>query len=128
VPHQNANLDEAFIERQRGRLVALRADLSGREQRSESAERAFSADHGEEATEFEDDAQQSAQIEIETGVHAEGDRHLLAIDRALKKIADGTYGLSDESGDRIPRTRLEATPEASLTLEEEQLAETRAGR
>lgn len=128
MPHQNANLDAAFIETQRGRLVALRADLAGREQRTESAERAFSADHGEEATEFEDDGQQMAQVEIETGVHAEGDRRLLAIDRALQKIAEGTYGLSDESGDPIPRARLEALPEASLTIEEEQLAETGAGR
>ena len=40
------------------------------------------------------------------------------IERALKKIELGTYGLSDVSGKPIPRERLEAMPEAVLTVEE----------
>ena len=43
---------------------------------------------------------------------------LANIDRALKKIELGTYGLSDMSGKAIPKERLEASPEAVLTVEE----------
>ena len=43
---------------------------------------------------------------------------LANIDRALKKIDLGTYGLSDKSGKAIPKERLEASPEAVLTVQE----------
>jgi DnaK suppressor protein len=36
----------------------------------------------------------------------------------LQKIEDGTYGLSDTSGEPIPRERLEAMPEAIHTVSE----------
>ena len=42
------------------------------------------------------------------------------VERALAKIDNGTYGLSDVSGQPIPRERLEAVPEAACTLREEQ--------
>jgi len=41
------------------------------------------------------------------------------IDRALAKIAEGTYGLSDLSGEPIPIERLEAVPYATVTTEEQ---------
>lgn len=40
------------------------------------------------------------------------------IERALAKIDDGTYGLSDVSGEAIPKERLDAVPYASLTIAE----------
>jgi DnaK suppressor protein len=41
-----------------------------------------------------------------------------AIDRALHRIDEGTYGLSVRSGAPIPDERLEADPAAELTVEE----------
>jgi DnaK suppressor protein len=41
------------------------------------------------------------------------------VDRALKKIEEGSYGLSDLSGQIIPRDRLDAVPESIFTLAEE---------
>jgi DnaK suppressor protein len=41
------------------------------------------------------------------------------IRRALQKIDEGTYGLSDESGSPIPVERLEANPESLYTLDEQ---------
>jgi DnaK suppressor protein len=41
----------------------------------------------------------------------------------LKKIEEGTYGLSDISGQQIPRERLEVIPEALYTLSEEERRE-----
>jgi DnaK suppressor protein len=44
------------------------------------------------------------------------------IDRALQRIEDGTYGISEVSGKPIPIERLEAVPWAT-TLVDEQLPE-----
>jgi DnaK suppressor protein len=52
------------------------------------------------------------------------DRRIDEIERALQKIAEGTYGFSDASGDPIPKARLEATPEAIFTVEEQSRRET----
>jgi RNA polymerase-binding transcription factor len=45
---------------------------------------------------------------------------LAAVERAEARLADGTYGVSIESGERLPDARLEANPMAELTVEEEQ--------
>jgi len=47
-------------------------------------------------------------------------RLLSKIDRALEKIEDGTYGLSDIDGTPIPVERLEAIPYAVTTVEQEE--------
>jgi DnaK suppressor protein len=44
---------------------------------------------------------------------------LAAVERAEKRLADGTYGLSIESGEPIPDARLEAVPTAERTAEEQ---------
>ena len=43
---------------------------------------------------------------------------LAAIDRALQRLDDGTYGRSVRSGLPIPDERLDADPAAELTVEE----------
>ncbi|KGX89519.1 hypothetical protein N781_07455 [Pontibacillus halophilus JSM 076056 = DSM 19796] len=42
------------------------------------------------------------------------------IDAALDRLSNGTYGVSEKSGEPIPFERLEAMPTARLTIEEEQ--------
>ena len=44
---------------------------------------------------------------------------LAAIERAEQRLAEGTYGLSVESGDPIPDARLEAAPWVERTVEEQ---------
>jgi DnaK suppressor protein len=65
------------------------------------------------------DAAQPLTAEGEADALAEGlqDR-LAALDRALKRLDDGTYGRSVRSGQPIPAERLEADPAAELTVEE----------
>jgi DnaK suppressor protein len=46
-----------------------------------------------------------------------------AIERALHRLDDGTYGRSIRSGEPIPDERLEADPAAELTVEEARAAE-----
>jgi DnaK suppressor protein len=43
---------------------------------------------------------------------------LAAVDRAQERLANGTYGVSVESGARIPDDRLEIDPAAELTVAE----------
>jgi RNA polymerase-binding transcription factor len=45
---------------------------------------------------------------------------LAAVERAEARLADGTYGLSVESGEPIPDARLEAVPAAERTVAEEE--------
>jgi DnaK suppressor protein len=47
-------------------------------------------------------------------------KELAAVERAEKRVADGTYGLSIESGKPIPDERLEALPTAERTIEEQE--------
>ncbi|MCW3056631.1 MAG: transcriptional regulator, TraR/DksA family, partial [Solirubrobacterales bacterium] len=44
---------------------------------------------------------------------------LEAIERAEQRLAEGTYGISVESGEPIPDARLEAIPWAERTAEEQ---------
>jgi DnaK suppressor protein len=72
-----------------------------------------------QAQEIEDQAQdlmisENNRILVENSV-----RRSTAIERALAKIDEGTYGVSDVSGKPIPMDRLRAVPEAICTLAEE---------
>jgi len=112
--------DPAFLEQQRKRLTAMREQLLRAGTIRSATERAPKIG---EAKEIEDDAQDLAQSEIDGTIDAVEERRLRAIERALAKIDDGTYGLSDLSGDPIPKARLQAMPEAVLTIEEEEARE-----
>ncbi len=50
-------------------------------------------------------------------------QRLTQVQRALRKIDEGTYGLSDVSGLRIPDERLELVPEAVNTVAEQEASE-----
>ena len=117
---QKGTLSKDFLEQQRKRLDALRSTLLGREENTIASERADQKLHGSEAEELEDRAQGMAQQEIDQGLRNTNDQRIGDIERALQKIADGTYGFSDLSGDPIPVARLEAVPEAILTVEEQE--------
>ena len=45
---------------------------------------------------------------------------LVDVEAALKKLEDGTYGVSEESGEEIPLERLDAIPWARRTAVEEE--------
>ncbi len=66
-----------------------------------------------------DDASDLIDVGLDEAV-AEGLREELAsIERAELRLADGTYGLSVESGEPIPDARLEAAPWVERTVEEQ---------
>lgn len=51
-------------------------------------------------------------------VRTELHERLAAINRAERRLEDGTYGISVRSGQQIPDDRLEVDPSAELTVEE----------
>jgi DnaK suppressor protein len=118
-----ARLDAAFLEQQRESLLRLRATLIAAAQGMESDEADVNAQTNSGAVEFEDDAQRLDALERDGNLVVRDVERLARVDRALKKIDEGTYGLSEKSGEPITRERLEAVPEALYTLSEEQVRE-----
>jgi len=114
-----SGLDAAFLDKQRERLLRLRADLVEAAQTAESDEAAVHDENDGGPVEFEDDAQRLDTLERDGNLVARDVDRLERVDRALEKIKAGTYGFSDISGEAISRERLAAVPEALYTLHEE---------
>jgi DnaK suppressor protein len=66
-----------------------------------------------------DDAQFLADEELDEGLRERLLEELEAIERAERRLAEGSYGRSVESGEPIPDERLEAIPWAERTAEEQ---------
>ena len=118
-----SRIDTAFVEKQRQYLLRLRASLVAAAEATESDEAEVRDDRAGGAMEFEDDAQELDSLERDGNLVVRDVERLERVDRALQKIEEGTYGLSDKSGEPIPRDRLEAVPEALYTLREEEVRE-----
>jgi DnaK suppressor protein len=118
--------DPTYVQRKRRELLALRERLRAASQAAENEERAVRDEVNQEAHQFEDDAQKLDRLETEGEIVSRNVARLERIERALGKIEDGTYGLSDVSGQRIPEARLEAMPDAINTIEEQEAAESAA--
>lgn len=112
-------LQPSFLTSQRARLVALRTDLS-RSMNGDAVEvrQVAGAEQGQ-ASEFEDRAQDQTLTENDQLLSGQLGRERTAIDRALAKLDEGTYGFSDVSGLPISIARLQALPQALRTVSEE---------
>jgi DnaK suppressor protein len=85
------------------------------------------ADLGPQAPADEDDpgdrgSENLYQQEFDEGRAQDLDEQLAALERAEARLADGTYGLSVDSGEPIPDERLEAQPTAERTVQEQESA------
>ncbi|MBV9605612.1 MAG: hypothetical protein JO027_10910 [Solirubrobacterales bacterium] len=68
----------------------------------------------------DEDSEDLYQDEFDEGRRQDLLGELAAVERAEARLKDGTYGVSVESGERIPDGRLEARPTAERTIEEEE--------
>ena len=117
----NNELDENFVAQQKERLEELRDELLLVVRGAEEDERTRGENEGD-FTEH-DSGDMSRDIfdrEVDATIAEQIQQRLEIVDRALQKVEEGTYGLSDVSGEQIPRGRLEAVPEAVRTVEEQQ--------
>ncbi|HEY4144362.1 TraR/DksA family transcriptional regulator [Pinirhizobacter sp.] len=119
------DLDAAFIERQRQRLLTLRAQLVKDGDLAGVDEDALQMAAGDEPQDAVDDGDRLEQQANDEAVLARVKMRVIAIDRALEKITERTYGLSDGNGQAIGRAHLEAVPEAVFTTDELRMRERR---
>jgi RNA polymerase-binding transcription factor len=117
MPDENAGLSKDFVEEQRKRLEALRAELQAGS--AVAAERDRQDVTGNGVLDTGDRGEIATERQTDQALHNVTENRLRAVERALQKIAEGTYGLSDASGKPIPQERLEKAPEAVYTLEEQ---------
>ena len=103
----DSNRAQELLNAERQRLERLLRRRAGAP--SEEPSRTDAADLGSEV--FED--------ELDEGLAEELEAKLAAVARAEQRLADGTYGLSIESGEPIPDERLEAYPTAERTAAEQ---------
>ena len=67
-----------------------------------------------------DSAEPLTKESTDNSIEEELRERLAAIDRAERRLEDGSYGFSVRSGQKIPDDRLEIDPAAELTVEEAQ--------
>jgi DnaK suppressor protein len=101
-----------LLDRERERIESSLAEL-GREHESEIEELGEDTDLTEEGEHIEEGQVDEA---LERKLRAE----LEAVERAEKRLKEGTYGFSVESGEPIPAPRLETIPWAERTAEEQE--------
>jgi len=99
------NLRDEMIERREHLRRALDGDLDAMNE--------LSGQSGDSA----DLAQNASQGELNSQLAAAASRELSQLEKALKKVKDGSYGLCEATGKPIPLARLQALPYAALCIE-----------
>jgi DnaK suppressor protein len=120
---QSLRPEAAYIERKRQQLTKLRDELRNSAEVAETNEINTNRESNLQAHEYENDAQRLDALEGQGNLVARYVGRLAKVERALKKIEEGSYGTSDVSGHPIPKERLEEMPEATNTLSEQQATE-----
>jgi RNA polymerase-binding transcription factor len=117
----NDALDQEFVDSQKQRLIDLRDELARVRDGLEGDERGLEGGQDEfTETDSGDMSQSIFDREMDATLEEQMERRLKEVDRALKKIEEDTYGICDDTGEEIPRGRLEAVPEAIRTVEAQQ--------
>ena len=120
----NNELDKEFVEKQRERLEELRAELTRMVEGLEEDQQDRAESEGDMTENDSGDMSQSLFTrEMDATVEQTMEKRLESVARALQKIEEGTYGICDDTGEPIPRGRLEAMPEAIYTVEAQQRRE-----
>lgn len=116
-------LNEKFIQQQQAKLSQLKDSLRSTAAGAANEESGIKGARDSGSREYEDDAQNLDALEKDGLLVIRSVERLERVERALAKIADGTYGFSDVSGKPIPIERLEAIPEAVNTIAEQEASE-----
>lgn len=114
-------LDKSFIEDQKARLLEIRAELEQMRDGLDEDQRERASDEGDYTEHDSGDlSQEIFSREMDATIEGQVGRRLEDVERALQKIEEGSYGLCDDTGEEIPKGRLEAVPEAIRTVEAQQ--------
>jgi DnaK suppressor protein len=110
--------DEMDQDQARARLLAERAEVAALLSDAEEAGQEDRETEDEQGVDVDDAAQPLTAEGMDDAIAESMRDRLAAIDRALHRLDDGTYGRSVRSGLPIPDDRLDADPAAELTIEE----------
>jgi DnaK suppressor protein len=116
----NNELDEKFIAQQRDRLENLKEELLRIRSGMSADDRERAENEADTQLDSGDMSQDIFAREMDATIGEQVERRLAEVDRALQKIEEGSYGICDDTGEPIPRGRLEAVPEAIRTVEAQQ--------
>ena len=105
----DADRARELLARERKRVERALAGL----RREDAAELADQDEPADQASDLYED-------ELDAGLAEQLRETLAAVERAETRLAEGTYGLSVESGRPIPDERLEAVPTAERTADEQE--------
>jgi RNA polymerase-binding transcription factor DksA len=102
-----------FQERLESERDVIKSRMAERSRDSQETVREESGvgDSGDQSTRLSD-------LDVEADEDAVDRDTLAQIERALRRIEDGTYGVSEFSGKPIPHARLEAVPYAARLVDE----------
>lgn len=121
----NNGLDMEFVRRQKDRLEEMREELLRQRREASEVERERSEEYQDTQPDSGDESQYVFERQMDATLGEQAESRLHRMERALEKIEEGTYGVCDETGERIPEGRLEAMPEAVRTVEAEENQERR---
>jgi DnaK suppressor protein len=111
-PQIDSDRAHELLARERARIESSLADLK-RVRESE-------LDEIDTGISLEDDAEALTDEQVDDALAEQLRGELQAVERAEKRLEEGTYGLSIESGESIPAQRLEAIPWAERTADEQE--------
>lgn len=115
------NLDESFVNDQKQRLLEIKAELERMRDGLDEDQQDRAGDEGDYTEHDSGDLSQSMfNREMDATIEGQVGRRLEDVERALEKIEEGSYGVCDDTGEEIPKGRLEAVPEAIRTVEAQQ--------
>lgn len=117
--NKSSRFSESYLDKKRQELMHLRDTLRKAADSAEAEEAEVKQESSAQARENEDEAQRLDMLETSGELVSRDIGRIVRVERALEKIAEGTYGISDVSGQQIPVERLEAMPEAINTLTEQ---------
>jgi DnaK suppressor protein len=113
-------LDREFVEEQKERLQALKEELLRVRRGMAADEKQRAENEGDTQLDSGDMSQEMFTREMDATIGEQVERRIRDVDRALQKVDEGTYGICDDTGEPIPKGRLEAVPEAIRTVEAQQ--------
>lgn len=116
----DSGLTPEQVERLRKRLLDERSEISAQYERHRDEGRLASVAEGAEP---EEAAQRTSEQSISTDLAELQRAQLREIDRAIRKLENGTYGVSEESGEPIGFARLDALPWARYSAEDQERME-----
>ncbi|WP_047865551.1 TraR/DksA family transcriptional regulator [Rubrobacter aplysinae] len=116
----HSGLDDGFIQAQRTALEQTREELTRLRDGLTEDDQDRGEDQAYETSDRGDLGREIHTRQLDESVGDQIESRLENVERALEKIEEGSYGICDDTGEEIPKGRLEVMPEATTTVEAQQ--------